>query len=364
MISLSLDDKNLGDLQDPRTMLIVRMISQRVYAEPYVSITLKAAGLEPANYTLGKAKVAWMEAVPDAAQQRKLDALVGFVAEHNQAFVEELEQKLRSLTPAPGTAWYPCGDPFGCGFVGSGASRAMIDRSKLRLGLHDLVHDQYRVLVVTGQPGSGKSHSWLLIDHLREAGKLAGHKCVRVSTHQWGTAEVTGEMVAQAIADRLGLDVRLTQSGELEDARARKILDLLVGHYPADGMIRWIVLDGLDRPRVRDSARDVARLLITMVSERDLINTRLVITGFDPLELGSGASVVVEKIPAINEVLLRSFLVDAAANLGHDVDPEDLDDLIAGVLSDGGKPRTLPEIETAVVRLVKEHWGAAESGNG
>jgi hypothetical protein len=366
MLAISLDDLYLGDLRDPRTMLVVRMLSRRIYGESNVSAALEAAGLAPADYELGRARRAWLAAVPDAARERKLDALVGYVAAEDRAFGRELEWELRSLlTPANGAAWYRCGDPFRCGFVGSGASRALIDRGELRRGLFELAHDQYRVLVVTGPPGSGKTHSWLLLDHLREAGKLTGHKCVRVTTHSWGNAEVTGEMVIESLAYRLGLDIRLTPSGELDDVRARKLLDQLVGQYPADGVIRWIVLDGLDRPRVRDSARDVARLLVMMVSERDLPNTRLVITGFDQLGPVGGASVTVETIPAISEVLLRSFLVDAAGHLGHDdVDPEDLDDLVASVLGDGGLPRSLGEIEAAVVRLVKERWGTAAGHDG
>ena len=238
MLSLSLNDLYLGDLRDPRTMLIVKMLSQRVYGESNVSATLEAAGLSPADYEIGRARRAWLAAVPDAARERKLDALVGYVAETDRAFGRELEWELRALlTPADGgAAWYRCGDPFRCGFVGSGASRAMIDRGELRQGLYDLTHDQSRVLIITGQPGSGKTHSWLLIDHLREAGRLTGHKCVRATTHSWGNAEVTGEMVAQSLADRLGLDIRLTPSGELPDARARKILDMLIGQYPVDGV--------------------------------------------------------------------------------------------------------------------------------
>jgi len=362
MASLSLDDLYLGGLQDPRTMLVIDMLSKRVYGESNVSAALEAASLSPADYEIGKAKRTWREAVLDAVRDRKLDALVGYVAADDKAFGRELEWELRSLPgPASSAVWYRCGDPFRCGFVGSGASRALIDRAELRHGLYDLARDEARVLVVTGQPGSGKSHSWLLIDHLREAGKLIGHKCVRVTTHTWGNAEVTGEMVAQSLAHRLGLDIAMTPSGELEDARARKILDRLVGAYPEDGVIRWIMLDGLDRQRVRDSARDVGRQLITMVNERDLPNTRLVITGLDPRGHGGGGSVMVETIPAINEVLLRAFLVDAAAHLGHDdVEPEDLDDLIASILGDPAMPpRSLPEIEKAVVTLVKERWGAA-----
>jgi hypothetical protein len=355
----SLDDLNLGGPNDPRTKLVVQLLSARVYGEADVTAALQAAGLSPADYEVSRARRTWREAVPDAVGQHKLDALVGYVTESEPAFGTELERQLRLLlAPSGDGGWYRCENPYACGFVGAGAGRAIIDRTEFRSSIYDLATDQYRVLVVTGAPGSGKSHSWLLIDHLREAGKLTGHRCARVTTHFWGTAEVTGEMVAQSLADRLGLDVRLTPSGELPDARARKVLDLLAGQYPDDGVIRWIVLDGLDRPMVQPSAKDVGRQLIRMVSEGELPRTRLVITGLDEGGLPNGNVIKSEAIPAVDRVILRSFLLDAAAHLGREVDPEDLDEEIAEILGTSEAPHSLSVVEAAVVGLVRDRWGA------
>lgn len=355
---ISLDDLELGGLSDPRTRLIAELLTRKVYFQNAISAAMEAGGLCPGKYPLTVAQLAWDTAVPDAVREHKLDALLRPVIHGDAAFGLELEQRLSELAgPTGAGAWYPCSDPYHCGFIGPGASRAVIDRKKLRDGLRYLADEEYRVLVVCGPSGSGKTHSWRLLDHLRQAGKLTGHRCVRVTTHTWGNAEVTGEMVAQALTDRLGLDIRLASSGELEDARARKILDKLVGQYPADGVARWIVLDGLDRPRVRDSARDVGRQLITMVDGGDLPDTRLVVTGFDELLSDDGGSVLTEQIPAINEVLVRLFLTDAATRLGRDVEAAELDAHVASVLGAGGAPLNLGEIERAVVRLVKREWG-------
>ncbi|HEY7274596.1 MAG TPA: hypothetical protein VH594_01455 [Trebonia sp.] len=354
---ISLDDLSLGDLSDPRTRLIAEMLAQKYHFPNEVGAAIQAGGLSPWIYPLAVAKLAWDTAVPDAVRERKLDALLAPVVRDDPVFGEDLERRLRELTgPAGAGGWYPCGDPYHCGFVGPGASRAVIDRERFRAGLRSLAAEDYRVLVVSGPPGSGKTHSWRLIDHLRQAGMLVGHKCVRVSTHIWGTDEVTGEMVAQAVADRLGLDIRLTGSAELADARARKILDMLVGRYPVDGVIRWIVLDGLDRPRVHDSARDVGRQLITMVDDGELPNTRLVITGFDGSLTAVSASVLTDQIPAIDAALLRSFLADVAARLGHAVADAELAVLAEEVLGAGGSPSVMADVEAAVVRLVKREW--------
>ena len=166
---MDLDDLSLTDPRDPRAQLIIGMLKDSVYGESRVSAVLQAAGLSPGDYRLGSAKLTWTEAVPDAARQGKLGALVACVTETDPAFGAELERRMRPLLALPGgdRAWYRCDDPFAVGFVGAGARRAVIDRSQLRRGLQDLAADEDRVLIVTGEPGAGKTHSWLLIDHLR-----------------------------------------------------------------------------------------------------------------------------------------------------------------------------------------------------
>ena len=83
-------------------------------------------------------------------------------------------------------------------------ARAVIDRQQLRRGLQDLAAEESRVLIVTGEPGAGKSHSWRLIAHLQQAVTMAtSHRFVRVTTHDWA-GEVSGEDLALRVADRLG----------------------------------------------------------------------------------------------------------------------------------------------------------------
>lgn len=363
---LNLDDPSLTDPSDPRLQLIIDMLTKSVYREAKVSAILEASGLSPGDYPLGVARLTWTEAVRDAAREGKLGQLVVCVAETDRAFMSELERRMRQLQTLPSgrRAWYRCDDPFACGFVGAGAARAVIDRQELRQGLQNLVAEEYRVLIVTGEPGAGKSHSWRLIAHLQQAVKmLASHRFVRVTTHDWA-GEVNGEDLALKLARRLGLDINLTPSSELDDARVRKILDMIVGRYPRDRLIRWIVLDGLDRPLVQETARDVARQLIVLVSDSDLPDTRLIITGFDTLGLVVDGSYQMERIPPIDEELVSMFLTTVASHLGRHTSPEELAALVAEVLESGGNPPCLGEVERAVVQLVKEHWAEGLGDDG
>jgi hypothetical protein len=362
---LNFDDLSLTDPGDPRLKLIIKMLAKSVYREAEVSAILEAAGLSPGDYTLGKANITWTEVVKDAAREGKLNQLVACVAETSRAFRSELERRMRQLqTPGGRQAWYRCDDPFACGFVGAGAARAVIDRQQLRRGLQDLAAEESRVLIVTGEPGAGKSHGWRLIAHLQQAVTMAtSHRFVRVTTHDW-TGEFSGENLALRLADRLDLGINLPPSSELDDTRVRRILDMIVGRYPRDRLIRWIVLDGLDRPLVQETARDVARQLIVLLSESDLPDTRLVITGFDTLGLVVDGSYQMERIPPIDEEMVSAFLTTVASHLGRHTSPEELAALAANVLEAGGNPRSLKEVELAVVQLVKQHWAKGLGDDG
>lgn len=351
-----LDDPFLANLRDPRTQLVIALLTKSVFETARVTAFLQAVGLDPGNYPLGTAKLAWTQAVPDAAKKGLLSELIDRVIEEDPAFGGNLNDGLQQLRGE--RDWYHNDDPYASGFVGLRASHAVIDRIGLRNGLRDLATDQYRILVVSGKAGSGKSHSWFLVAHVRDAGRLIGeHKFVLVTTHDWGGGMVTGEDLTRALASKLGLNIDLAPSGELDDARSRKLLDMLVGRYPPrDGITRWIMLDGLDQPGVQNSARDVAKRLITMVGRYELLDTRLIITGLDVLGLTAGDAVQVEEIPTIDKALVRSFLREVAAHFDRKVAPKELEACVAEVLGPGKPPRTLHDVENAVVRLVQTHW--------
>jgi hypothetical protein len=356
---ITLDGLPLSDPSDPRTKLIVEMLTESVFQSERVRAYLQAAGIKPGFYDTNIANIAWVSAVPDAARNGRLQDLIDRVVEDDSAFGRELERRLQPLLMPSGgeSAWYRNDDPYSCDFVGPRASRAVIDRAGLRRGLRELATDDYWILVVSGQARSGKSHSWVLIDHLRNAGKLTGvHRFVRVTTHTW-SGEVTGEDLAQSLIAKLGLNIGLTPSGELEDARIRKLLDMLVGAYPQDdGVTRWIILDGLDRPGVQNSARDVAKRLITLVDEGELPKTRLIVTGLDPLGLTVAHTVRFEEIPPINKARLRSFFEEVAAHLGRTVAAEELDACVDEVLGTGEPTLDLHDVEEAVLQTVKKRW--------
>jgi hypothetical protein len=144
----------------------------------------------------------------------------------------------------------------------------------------------------------------------------------------------------------------------MPDARMRKFADRLVGGYPqGDGTIRWIILDGLDRPGVQSSALDFARRMIVLVHDGELPATRLVVTGLDEVNLDIERTIRQEVIPRIDHTLLRDFLRDVAGHLCRPVDDAELDALAAEVL--GAGDLDLKELESNVYRIVRQRWRAA-----
>jgi hypothetical protein len=330
-----------------------------VYDRAKVTAILNAAGFLPGRYADGTAQLTWMAVVPDAARDKKLDRLVESVGETEPAFVRELHARLEALAApaAGGRAWYHHADAYDCRFVGPGAVRAVVDRVTLRSTLRRLAEDGYRVLLVFGEQ-PGKSHTWLMIEHLwSRTGMLSGaDPPVRVTTHTWSGA-VSGEDIAGSLFTKLGLDITLAQSQESEETRVRKLLDKLVGNYPKnDPSTRWILLDGLDRPRVHESARDFARGLVMLVNAGELPRTKLVVTGMDPLGLDAGYGMLEEQIERIDAALVHLFLTDVAEHLGRTVGPGEIDGLVAEVLGHGGAPEDLSELERSLYRTLSARW--------
>jgi hypothetical protein len=356
------DDPAFSELADPRVQLLIDLMSRSIFGEQEISAALRSTGLNPGDYPLSTAKLAWMSAVPDAAQVGRLGVLIDVISASRPAFAKELDRRMSEvLHPATASRdWYRHPDPYACSFVGLRNARAVIDRVGLRTGLRELAEDQYWVLVVHGPPRSGKSHTWLFVDHLRNANKIVGaSRFARVTTHRW-SGEVSGEAIAQSLAMKLALPISLAPSGELDDARVRKFLDHLVGAYPIDdGITRWIILDGLDRPGVHEGARDLARGLIGLVEEGELPRTRLIVTGLDPLGLHLGWAVRTEEIPAIDRALLRIFLIDVATHLRRSPTDDELEKWIGEILGPGPHQRDLGEVEECVVRLVTTRWAHA-----
>src|SRR5215475_6069051 len=92
-----LDDPSLAALSDPRTKLIIDMLSKSIFETAKIAAFLESAKLSPGDYPLQTAKLAWAQAVPDAAKKGQLSELIARVVEEDPAFGGKLEDSLQLL---------------------------------------------------------------------------------------------------------------------------------------------------------------------------------------------------------------------------------------------------------------------------
>jgi hypothetical protein len=97
----ALNDPSLSDPRDPKTLLIIDMLSESIYRTDETIALLEAAGLKPGLYPHGTAKQMWTAAIPDAAREGKLPVLIDRIVDEHPPFGRELERRLQSLPPPP-----------------------------------------------------------------------------------------------------------------------------------------------------------------------------------------------------------------------------------------------------------------------
>ena len=324
--------------EDPRFRILLELLTELIFSKHEMEEVLMGCGILPGNYDLSIPRHGWHAIILDAIPDGRLQKLITEAIRTRPAIKKELNNRLIASEKeyAHQKVWYQNTDPINCKFVGRGATRAIVDREQLRRHLRDLSSGMYKVLLVEGGPRSGKSHTWRLIEHLMTAGPPAGlpmFSAVKVSIHSLGTQVNAGEIMG-TLADRLGLDLNLAASSEMPDARTRKMVDRFIGQLPDDGKIRWIVIDGLDRPGVDPDCVDLARRLVSVIEEGELPNTRLVITGLPEGDSIGSRFVLYETIKEIKE--------------------DDIERFIRGVAEDIKKPINSPTVEQIVREILPE----------
>lgn len=344
---------------DPRSRALVNLLTEAIFERDEIVDVLRTVQLHPGDYPDRWSRLTWTAAVQDAAKKGRLRDLIDAITVKQPQFgrvwraqCAALESEARVSSP-----WYTCPDPFESRFVGGGASRAMIDREGLRRGLRELVSDEYRVMVVTGSPRSGKSHSWRLVEHLREIGPASGvppFRAVLVTTHDW-SVPAKAEDVMAALVDNLGIDLDIRLTDELPESRARKLVNKLIGRYPDDGVLRWIVFDGLDRPGVQPEVVELVLRIARAANDGRLPKTRILVTGLnETIDSDLEGLIRREEIPALRTETFRDFFISIADHLNREIDENRLDEMIAEAVQGWAGNVDLGEVERAVYRLAHD----------
>lgn len=240
--------------------------------QPAMSLFLAAAGL-PAIPTFSAAthpapKIAldfltWVEANKSSLLPT-IQALLGEFGAHDEAAVL---RGAAARASAPGVTVAP-GWPSQAVLI---AGRPMINRAPLRQVLQDHV-DQHGsappVVMVDGPPGSGRSHSWFLIQHVA---REAGIEAVKVDLMAPILEQQTLPHIARLLTRKMRIVPHIveptTVAATPETVAERWAEEVSNGwseRTPQRSM--WIAIDSLDRPLPPDVQRFMCALAARRLS--------------------------------------------------------------------------------------------------
>ncbi|MFY1623566.1 effector-associated domain EAD1-containing protein [Micromonospora sp. WMMD735] len=294
-------------------------------------------GLSPGEIEWsGPAVIVWRTLTREAAQKHKLEELVRLVRSRKPAVAVDLDVVLAARLS--NSAWYRCADRYQARLVGPGSRRPLVDRSQLSAALRSVDKEKYPVLSISGDPGSGKSHSRYLIQHVAGSIDVDATLILVDIADEWqeGNDIDAVDFVAR-LARRLGMPADFHPDLYTECHRTAKELSSdFVGRFRTLPQIyRWIFIDGLDRPNVTTAVHGFVRNLAKEVDNNQLGQTRLIVTGH-PGDFPPTVQDVlqIEQIEPIDTSHIAGFFYDIAQHIGADLDDAALDRLVKDVLAE------------------------------
>lgn len=167
------------------------------------------------------------------------------------AFIERLR--------AEALAWSQPRDPFDAWFLH--ASQPFVNRIALRSALRDLhADDGARVLMIDGEPHSGKSYTYQLIAYLAHKMRF---KVIWVDLVTDAFTGYSPWHLARSIAAQMGVHSPLPEQRDETGARyAITLRDWLVGELARSGEDWWLVLDGVRQVDLDPAVQDLIQHLM------------------------------------------------------------------------------------------------------
>jgi hypothetical protein len=193
--------------------------------------------------------------------------------------------------------------------------RVLLDRGGLRSALRNLnTALGKRILVVQGERGTGRTHSYELIKYLANP-DLKNFKAYRVDlldpSLRDEAGEIRPEMVGERIAELAGFEGMPGRQNEQDARWAVRFCNWLMRELEQTETMLWIVLDSLDRVLLPEGTRYFIEALVARIdSEANQDRLRLVLLGYADLETLLGlaeASIESEAIPPVGNTEVIQF---------------------------------------------------------
>jgi hypothetical protein len=346
---------------DPHGRRLRQLLEENLWRVNELQDLWETAGLSPAEIAWqGSAKTIWA-AMLKTAPAPKLRLLVELVAEQAPAAANALREILAVEVAG---AWYVAPDAFSAYVLGLGLRSALIDRAALRECLRQMEQDNYLVLAISGDSGSGKSHSRHLIRHVAQCTPARPAVVTLSVEDEWSSPETVIELnaaeFARVLALKLGVDTSFIAAVDVKTEATRIAKDLAIGlaerYRNAAPPPRWVFIDGLDRPGVLDDVRVFVAHLALAAAEDELGAARLIVTGHSgAFAQAVDAVLVSEKIDEIAPWHVERFFQDIAGQLNRRLGDDEAAQLATTALRQTGVS-DLRELERIVVRMARERF--------
>jgi hypothetical protein len=232
----------------------------------------------------------------------------------------------------------PADDPWKSVMING---QPLVDRDPIRFAIRDLEGQRSRILIVHGEPTSGKTHTvnlvtWrasqnqdrlVLLDLERlwvaASGNVAADARPRLAPRD----------VAMSLCDQLQIDHGIIPRSDEQDSRwAIAFCDRLQARLDA-ATTYWVVIDEFNKVPVSQQAGDLFKELATRVSTT-LTNVRLVLLGYnDTLSTNVEPGVIREQVGYLLENDLKVYFAELYRIIGRPDDAQGIAESFARVRS-------------------------------
>jgi hypothetical protein len=348
------------DWSDPVAQRLHFLLRKAIDRSDDIEQICREIGLDPGPMCWGEpAGALWPAVTHDAAEIGRLDVLVWKVRERRPALSSEFDAILDAELPSG--SWYYCADPFRSKLVGPGGRLAVLDRDGLRVGLTAIARQGYPVLAINGPPGSGRSYSKRILQHVAMHAPERWRPVIVDAEEHLPNPAYAGDLL-RTLADILDLPFAVDVDEMTENtAKARGAVTAFVGvlsrRLPKARLL--IFLDSLDRQRVQPDLLAAVGHLAWDIANGALEDTRLIVTGH-PGDFKPDVLDVLhrEEITPIAEPQVRAFFRGIAQDMDRPLDPADLVKLVADVDTEA-RGGGLRELGQAASHVAHRYFGGA-----
>jgi hypothetical protein len=237
-------------------------------------------------------------------------AIVKGIGVENDTKLGELLKKFETYT----VAIQVVADPYTSHFLAQ--KLPFWNRALLRVKLRQVKNGR-SILLVNGEPKSGRSYTLQLLTHLALSGEPMKIAPVLPPVDSTNKTELKPALLAESIVEAMelepSLDTQPGQGGKSKNQYYERLARWVLEHLPADNTIYWIVVDGIGLEGVDPDCRDfLARLAWKISAGAFQPRLRLILIDFPADDLDALSDVVEIDIAALPSDSDISNVVKAA----------------------------------------------------